>query len=82
MRERVKNSDFSGAASLPATNELQPKDRRPGKENKWAGHSTCKNRFQTDLELKEQVILVIVLIDRISGKAWIKVDDNFNETIA
>jgi hypothetical protein len=33
-RERVKNGDFSGAASLPATNELQPKDRKPGKENK------------------------------------------------
>ena len=62
-------SDFKCAASLPAKNASQQNITSPEKRISELETLLAKDRFEADLELKEQIIPLIILIDRVTGKA-------------
>jgi ParB family transcriptional regulator, chromosome partitioning protein len=73
-RERGIHRDFTSAASLPATSELQQKVDKLQNELNEQKSIIAKNTFQADLQLKEQIIPLIIIIDRISGKVQVMID--------
>jgi hypothetical protein len=62
-------SDFKCAASLPPKNRSQQKITSLEKRISELETLLAKNRFEADLELKEQTIPLTILIDRVTGKA-------------
>lgn len=73
-RKRIKHDDFSTAASLPATIELQQKIESLEKRINELETLLARNRFEAVLELRGRNIPVIINIDRISGEAKITID--------
>jgi hypothetical protein len=72
--ERIKHRDFNNAASLPTKNQLQQKiDSLEERINKQ-DNLLAKNRFEAELELKEEVIPLIILINRVTGRADVIID--------
>jgi hypothetical protein len=66
--------DFSCAELLPAKNESQQKIKSLERRIKEQDTLLAKDTFETELELKQQIIPVIIFIDRVTGKAQAKVD--------
>ena len=69
IESKRMESDFKCAASLPAKNASQQKITSLEKRIRELETLLAKNRFEADLELKEQIIPLIILIDRVTGKA-------------
>lgn len=69
---RIKSEDFKSADSLPANDKLQTEilERRIVEQDKLL----AKTRFEAELELREQVIPLIVVIDRVTDRATVTVD--------
>ena len=72
--KRIRHNDFSSAASFPGKNELQQKieglEKRIGEQDSLL----AQNKFEADLELKDQIIPLIIVIDRVRGKAKVMID--------
>jgi hypothetical protein len=73
-KDRIKHADFSTVLSLPAKNELQQKINNLEKRVKEQDTFLTKTRFEAELEIKEEVIPLIVLINRTTGEATVNVD--------
>ena len=67
-------NDFKSAASLPAKNELQQQIDSLEERINEQDNLLAKNRFEADLELKEEAIPLIILINRVTGRAEVMID--------
>jgi hypothetical protein len=71
---RIKHHDFKSAASLPAKNELQQKIDSLEERIKEQDNLLAKNRFEAEFELKEEAIPLIILINRVTGRAEVMIN--------
>jgi len=73
-KERIKHDDFSTALSVPAKDVLQQKIDSLEKRVNEQDELLAKNRFEANLEIKNELIPLIIYVDRAAGNAKVRID--------
>jgi hypothetical protein len=73
-KKRIKHGDFSTALPLPAKDVLQQKIDSLEKRVKEQDELLAKNRFEANLEIKDELIPLIIFVDRATGNAKVRID--------